>query len=98
MVEEKCFEQRRFENIENDIVEIKNSITLHSKEIAELREGQAETRVYVKQIFERLDDLKALFKTGANDTSDKWLKVVMELIKAIGIIAGIIAGVKVLGS
>jgi len=96
MNEEKCIEQRRFENIENDITEIKNSIALHSKEIAELREGQAETRVYVKQIFERLDDLKALFKTGTSDTSEKWLRVVMELIKTIGIVAGIVAGIKIL--
>ncbi|KRQ86067.1 hypothetical protein ABG79_02199 [Caloramator mitchellensis] len=99
MNEEKCIEQRRFESIEKDIQEIKATISIHAKEISDLKEGQAETRVYVKQIFNRLDELKEMFElftTTKDNTEDKWLKVALELIKAIGLVAGVVAGIKIL--
>lgn len=98
MAEEKCTESRRFQSIEEDLKELKDTVKSHGSDIASLKENQAETKIYVKQIFERIEDLKVMFKAGTGEANDKWLKVVMELIKAIGIIAGIIAGIKVLGS
>ncbi|QIB26118.1 hypothetical protein [Caloranaerobacter azorensis] len=97
MNEEKCLEQRRFQNIEDDLRELKETVKVHSSEIADLKENQAETRIYVKQIFERIEDLKILFKSGTGESNEKWLKIIMELIKAIGLIAGIIAGIKIMG-
>jgi archaellum component FlaC len=91
-----CTEKRRFENIESDVKELKDITRAHSNDIIALKEGHAETRIYVKQIFERIDDLKVLFKTGTNENNSTWSKIVMELIKAIAIIAGIVAGVKLL--
>jgi chromosome segregation ATPase len=90
----------RLETLEKDLQEIKDVIKNHTSDITALKESQAETRVYVKQIFERIEDLKTLFKTNVSTTSnanDKWMKVVLELIKAIGTIAAIIAGIKILG-
>jgi archaellum component FlaC len=93
---EQCSEARRFENIENDIKEIKDTIKVHSTDIQTLKEGQAETRIYVKQIFERIDDIKLMFKSATKENNSVWVKVVLELIKAIGIVAGIIAAIKLL--
>ena len=93
-----CQEGRRFERTEDDIKEIKNEVKTNSVDIQTLKEGHAETRVYVKQIFERIEDIRDLVKNATNnDHSDKWQKVVLELIKAIGIIGGIIAGIKLIG-
>lgn len=84
--------------VKEDIKELKETVKSQGTDIISLKENQAETKIYVKQIFERIDDLKVMFKSGTSDTNDKWLKVVMELIKVIGIVAGIVAGVKVLGN
>lgn len=84
--------------VKEDVKELKETVKSQGTDIISLKENQAETKIYVKQIFERIDDLKVMFKSGTSDTNDKWLKVVMELIKVIGIVAGIVAGVKVLGN
>lgn len=91
-----CTEGRRFDNIESDITELKDQVKLNSTNIIELKESHAETRVYVKQIFERIEDIKALFKTGTQAGNETWSKVVIELIKMIGIVGGIIAGIKLM--
>lgn len=87
----------RFKNIESDIEELKETVKIHSNDIVALKQNQAETRIYVKQIFERIDDLKVLFKSGNADNNKTWSKIVIELIKAIGIVGGIIAGIKIFG-
>jgi len=87
----------RFKNIEDDIEELKETVKIHSSDIVELKQNQAETRIYVKQIFERIDDLKVLFKSGNSDNNKIWSKIVIELIKAISIVGGIIAAIKIIG-
>lgn len=93
---EQCTENRRFDNIEADITEIKLQLKANTTDIIQLKESSAETKVYVKQIFERIDDLKVLIKAGAQGNNDTWVKIVLELIKMVSIVAGIIAGVKLL--
>lgn len=99
----KCTQERRFSNIEEDIKEMKEKDKEQDKEISLLKENATENRVYVKQIFEKIEDLTVLFKTATSENGkvlDKnnstWLKVVLELIKSIGTIAAIIAGIKIL--
>lgn len=92
----KCIEERRIKNIEDDIDELKKENKKHAEDIVLIKENQAETRVYVKQIFERIDDLKMLFKEGNKENNNTWSKIVLELIKAIGVVGGIIAGIKLL--
>lgn len=92
-----CLEGRRFENIEGELKELKETTKNHAVDISKLKESDAETRVYVKQIFERIDDLKVLFKQGTAENNSTWSKIVLELIKAIGVVGGIIAGIKLLG-
>lgn len=76
--------------------------------IRELETGQVETRVYVKQIREDVQEIKSSIKEIStvpdkqNDTGAKaWQPVVIELIKLAGLcitILGAIAGaVKILG-
>lgn len=99
-----CISERRFLNVEEDIRELKEKDKEHDKEINVLKENNAENRVYVKQIFDKIEDLTVLFKTASSDNgkllvdnNSTWLKVVLELIKAIGTIGAIIAGIKLLG-
>lgn len=96
-MDERCKECLEISSIKEDIKELKDITKEHSENIGELRESQAETKIYVKQIFERIDDLKLMFMSSKNDVntnSDKWQKVVLELIKALGTIAAVIAGIK----
>jgi hypothetical protein len=97
--EHECLEQKRFERIENDIRDIKEDVKVSHIEIQGLKEYQAETKVYVRQIFERMDDIKAMIKSASagGESGDRWLKVVLELIKAIGVVGAIIAGIKLIG-
>lgn len=93
---DNCNQDLRLRALEKDIDELKKNDKKQDEEISTLKTNQAETKVYVKQILERIDDLKVLFTTGTSNTSDKWQKVVIELIKAIGTIGAIIAGIKIL--
>ena len=90
-------EERRFMTIEEDIRELKVKVEKHSEEISELKQSDIRVEVYVKQIFERLDDLKAMFNTATQSNNNTWQKVVLELIKAIGIVASVVGAVKILG-
>jgi chromosome segregation ATPase len=73
------------------------------EKVSRLNEGQAETRVYVKQIFDRLDDMKIMFQSAVQVSKDTikennstWKPIIIELIKLVTVIAGIVAGVKLL--
>lgn len=110
-MEHTCQEGRRFEAMEREIAEIKQMAKENATEITMLRESQTEMKVYIKQIFERLDDIKFMFSTSytniANlvntgkdtsgmmkDMNQSWVKVVVEIIKLVALVAGIIAGIK----
>ena len=58
---EPCTQGPRIENLQDDIRELKEITKQHSRDIAELKNHQAETRIYVKQILERLEEQKAVF-------------------------------------
>lgn len=90
-----CGEWRK--SVDLAIKELKESDKKQNDEITDIKTSQAETKVYIKQILERVDDLKVLFTVGNNSTNDKWVKVVIELIKSIGTVGAIIAGIKILG-
>lgn len=95
-MDERCNGCTELESIKDDIKELKETTKDHSNSIGLLKEGQAESKVYVKQIFERIDDIKSMF-TKSNDVninSDKWQTVVLELIKTMGTIAAVIATIK----
>jgi len=66
-------------------------------EVKELQQSVAETAVYVKQIFDRINDLKELFKATNHETNQAWQPVMLELIKMMGIVAAVIAGIKIVG-
>jgi len=103
-VVEPCIQKEVINNLKEEIKELKEQSKVNSRDINNLKESQAETKIYVKQIFERIEDIKAMFTTAMNsntqnnkNTNETWVIIVKELIKAIGVIAGIIAGIKLLG-
>jgi hypothetical protein len=77
-------------------MDLEDRVTRLEEDVSDLKINQAETKVYVKQIFERLEDLKTLFTTGTKNNNSTWLEVSKELIKLVAIVGGIIAGVKLL--
>ena len=79
------------------IVVLKEDVKLMKAEVKELQQNVAETAVYVKQIFDRINDLKELFKATNHETNQAWQPVMLELIKMIGIVAAVVAGIKIVG-
>jgi len=79
------------------IVGLKEDVKLMKAEVKELQQNVAETAVYVKQIFDRINDLKELFKATNHETNQSWQPVMLELIKMMGIVAAVIAGIKIVG-
>ena len=79
------------------IVALKEDVKLMKAEVKELQQSVAETRIYVKQIFDRINDLKELFKATNHETNQAWQPVMLELIKMMGIVAAVIAGIKIVG-
>ena len=103
-MEHQCIQKEVINNLKEEIKELKEQSKVNSRDINNLKESQAETKIYVKQIFERIEDIKAMFTTAMNsntqnnkNTNETWVVIVKELIKAIGVIAGIIAGIMLLG-
>ena len=58
---EPCTQEHKIDAIAEDVRELKETTKQHARDIAELKSGQAETRIYVKQILERLEEQKAVF-------------------------------------
>jgi len=49
------------------------------RDISDIRSEQAETRVYVRQIFDRIDDLKTMISAGGKSQS-QWIDFVKWII------------------
>lgn len=100
ILSDPCTNERRFCNIEEDIRELKDQNITMLMDISSLKEDRAETRVYVKQIFERLDDLKEIFQSESKskNINDKfWGDLVYKLIAVIITISLALAGLKSTG-
>ena len=95
-----CKQTHRLDRVEADLRDVEGTLREHGKDLQGLKEGQAETRVYVKHIFERLDELKVMLHRHKGQQPDNiehiklWSKVVLAL---VGILGGIIASVRILG-
>ena len=71
-------------NVKGDIDELKNTSKTHDGLLAELSKDQAETRIYIKQIFEKIEDLKVMTKASQiekesrerQDQQDKEIKAI----------------------
>lgn len=97
----ECNQKHRLTAIEKDIKELKEADQCHVKDISTLKESNAETRVYVKQILERIEDLRDMFNNTKKTLKEKsesndslWAKHAAELVKLVLAIATILAGVK----
>lgn len=55
-----CIEKHRIERLESDIKELKEADKKHTEDITELKEGQAESRLFQKLILEQLAEIKAM--------------------------------------
>lgn len=78
------------ENIKSDITELKEKCNQHDKEIINLKESNIELKIYVKQIFEKIDEVKAMIQIkkeekqekrdgeDSNDRLDKFIDIMLE--------------------
>lgn len=57
---EPCNQIHRINRLEADVQELKDTDKKHSEDITELREGQAESRLFQKLILEQLAEIKAM--------------------------------------
>lgn len=70
--------------------------------VRSLEMGQTETRIYVKEIREDIQEIKTSLKNQAPpEQAKQWSPIVMELIKLVGtcvvILGAIVGAVKILG-
>lgn len=106
--EKECPMLDRIVVLEKDSDKTQKDMEVMNKDFTDIRIEQAENKVYVKQIFEQLSDLKILIKS--NRTKDErqseqvnktWQPVVLKLIEVIGtvitLLAGIIGYAKIIG-
>lgn len=100
-MDDKCTQKHRLNAIESDIKELKEQSQCHVKDISELKESNAETKIYVKQILEKIEDLKDMFNNTKNTLKESsagsenlWAKHAAELVKLVVMIATLLAGVK----
>lgn len=93
---EPCTQKDNISNMKDDIKDLKDQVRSNTSDINALKEDRAETKIYVKQIFERIEDLKTLFTASNKNSNSAWIEIVKELIKLVAIVGGIIAGVKLL--
>jgi uncharacterized protein (UPF0305 family) len=75
------------DNIKSDIKELKESSKQHDKDIINLKESNIELKIYIKQIFEKIDEVKAMIQTkkdekqdnvDGNDRLDKFIDIMLE--------------------
>jgi chromosome segregation ATPase len=58
------------ENIKSDIKELKEVSKQHTSEIVSLKESDIELKVYVKQIFEKIDEMKVMIQDKKEEKQD----------------------------
>lgn len=91
-----CTEERRFSSLESDMRDIREELRELGAKVISVQTDQAETKIYIKQIFERVNDLKELFTTGQKENNKTWVTITTKLIELVAIVGGIVAGVKLL--
>ena len=64
---EPCNQIHRINRLEADVQELKDADKKHSEDITELREGQAESRLFQKLILEQLAEIKAMIAQKKNE-------------------------------
>lgn len=64
---EPCNQIHRINRLEADVQELKDTDKKHSEDITELKEGQAESRLFQKLILEQLAEIKAMIARKASD-------------------------------
>ena len=95
---------------EKELARFDVRLTALEEVVANLKEGHTETKIYIKMVLDAMAELKQQMKgimtdlqnrpietAKAIETASKaWSPIVLELIKTIVLIAGIVAGIKLL--
>lgn len=78
MEQHLCTEVHRINRLEADVRDLKDADKKHSEDISDLKEGQAESRIFQKLILDQLAEIKAMVSSKKSENSTKeW----MELLK-----------------
>ena len=64
---EQCTERHRIDRLEADVRELRETDKKLSEDIVELKEGQAESRLFQKLILEQLAEIKAMIAHRKDD-------------------------------
>jgi len=64
---EQCTERHRIDRLEADVRELRETDKKLSDDIVELKEGQAESRLFQKLILEQLAEIKAMIAHRKDD-------------------------------
>ena len=82
---EPCTQKHRIDRLEADVKELKDTDKKHSEDITELKEGQAESRIFQRLIMENLADIKAMIAQKKSDKpqqspNKEWIDLVKYVI------------------
>lgn len=84
MMEHDCTQKHRIDRLEKDVEELQKAQRSQGGEISEIKENQAEQRVYVKQIFEMIGEMKVMIRERDNKPDktkdEKWMDLVKYII------------------
>lgn len=95
---------------EKEMARLEVRLTALEEVVATLKDGHTETKIYIKMVLDAMADIKQQMKGIMQDLQNRpietqkifetankaWLPVVLELIKMVALIAGIVAGIKLL--
>ena len=69
--------------LKGEIVELKNDIKEHSRDMTLLKESHIETKLYVKQIFDSLASLSSILKGITDKPNKRWEQVINTAITVV---------------
>jgi hypothetical protein len=78
-------QEARIDRLEDDVKELKETNKKFAEDITELKEGQAESRIYQKLIMEQLGEIKIMItsrkdKTEKGSPNKEWIDLIKWII------------------
>jgi len=79
-------QKHRIDRLEEDVRELKDTDKKHSEDITELKEGQAESKLFQKLILEQLAEIKAITaqkrtETAPQSPDKEWMDMLKYVIR-----------------
>jgi|GEM_PF-5217701 len=75
-----CNQEARLVRIEEDIKTLQNSDKDNNKNMSDMKQSHAETKIYVTQIFESLKDIKITLAAVTEKPAKRWEQVISTIL------------------